>query len=240
MKTIYIPKGETAHYDQLYAERIIVDGCLRVNHSLDAKTIGGKGTIHAGKVSASTIRIGYLDACCVLCKRLMASRVDAPEVFASESVAVSCVLSACMVETQKLTVALCEVEEIKAKDMITVPARRWSLFGILLITTLQAIVTSISARLSKGEIVDAEYTPVETSTEEKPSSSTERPPYTSDSVSIPTSEAAMPVDEELNRIINLFKLARESGYTLRLIPGTPEENAPVFDFDQERIIRPAA
>ena len=48
------------------------------------------------------------------------------------------------------------------------------------------------------------------------------------------------MDEELNRVINLFKLAREQGYTLRLIPGTPEENAPVFDFDQGRIIRPAA
>lgn len=30
------------------------------------------------------------------------------------------------------------------------------------------------------------------------------------------------------------------GYTLKLIPGTPEENAPVFDFENERILRPAA
>lgn len=28
--------------------------------------------------------------------------------------------------------------------------------------------------------------------------------------------------------------------TLKLIPGTPEENAPVFDFENERILRPAA
>lgn len=28
--------------------------------------------------------------------------------------------------------------------------------------------------------------------------------------------------------------------TLKLVPGTPEENAPVFDFATERIIRPAA
>ena len=48
------------------------------------------------------------------------------------------------------------------------------------------------------------------------------------------------VDEELNRIVAIFKLAREQGYTLKLIPGTPEENAPVFDFENERIIRPAA
>ena len=33
---------------------------------------------------------------------------------------------------------------------------------------------------------------------------------------------------------------REQGYTLKLIPGTPEENAPAFDFENERILRPAA
>lgn len=49
-----------------------------------------------------------------------------------------------------------------------------------------------------------------------------------------------PVDEELNRIVGIFKLAREQGYTLKLIPGTPEENAPVFDFEHERILRNAA
>jgi hypothetical protein len=47
-------------------------------------------------------------------------------------------------------------------------------------------------------------------------------------------------DFELKRIIGLYKLARESGYTLRLVPGTPEENAPVFDFDKVEIVRPAA
>lgn len=48
------------------------------------------------------------------------------------------------------------------------------------------------------------------------------------------------MDEELNRIVGIFKLAREQGYTLKLIPGTPEENAPVFDFEHERILRNAA
>ena len=55
-----------------------------------------------------------------------------------------------------------------------------------------------------------------------------------------TAKDEEPVDEELNRIIGLFKLSREQGYTLTLIPGTPEENAPVFDFAAERIIRHAA
>lgn len=245
-KTIYIPKGETVQYERLYAERVIVDGCLRVEKGLDAKVIGGKGSIHAGKVSAKTIRIGYLDACSVMCKRLLASRVDTPELFASESVTVSCVLSACLVETPKLTVALCEVEELKAQDMVTVPARRWSVFGILFVTTLQAIVAAISAKLGKGEVMDADYTPVEEPVEEDPSTTTAHagresgPEPASSSAPVSASMTAGLVDEELNRIVNLFTLLRENGYTLRVIPGTPEANAPVFDAEQGRIIRPAA
>ena len=56
----------------------------------------------------------------------------------------------------------------------------------------------------------------------------------------PVKKGEEPVDEELNRFIGMFKLARKSGYTLKLIPGTPEENAPVFDVTTRNIIRPAA
>lgn len=234
MKTIYIPKGETVRHESLYADRIVVDGCLQVEHGLDAKVISGKGIIHAGKVTANIIRISTLDACTVMCKRLLADRVDAPEVFASESVTVSCVLFSCLVKTPKLTAAVCDVEELEATDVVKVPAKRRSLFGILLYTTLQSLWLALQAAMTRGEAIDADYEPVQPAEEE----STEQPEETT-----PVQDAdgtAEPVDEELNRMINLFKLAREQGYTLRLIPGTPEENAPVFDFDQERIIRPAA
>ncbi len=234
MKTIYIPKGETVRYESLYADRIVVDGCLRVEHGLDAKIISGNGIIHAGKVTGNTIRIGTLDACSVMCKQLLAKRVDAPEVFASESVTVSCVLSACMVDTPKLTVAVCEVEELKVKDVVKVPAKRWSLFGILLYTTLQSLWFALWAAMTRGEAIDADYEPVQPAEEEAAEQPEKAAPVQK------VHKVAEPVDEELNRVINLFKLAREQGYTLRLVPGTPEENAPVFDFDQERIIRPAA
>lgn len=243
MKTIYIPKGETVRYHDLHADRIIVDGCLRVECALTAKVIGGNGVVHAGKVSANTIRTGYLDACSVLCKRLLAERVDAPEVFASECVVVSGVLSACMVETPKLTAAIYEVEELKVKDLVSVQAKQRSIWAILFITTLQAIIAAISARLSKTETMDADYEAAG-STAEDTATPAAQPTQAVAPVAPPATElsskATRPVDEELNRIVNLFLLARKSGYTLRLIPGTPEENAPVFDFEQERIIRPAA
>ena len=47
-------------------------------------------------------------------------------------------------------------------------------------------------------------------------------------------------DFELKRVVSTFKLLRSSGYTLRIVPGTPEENAPVFDPELEQILRPAA
>ena len=46
-------------------------------------------------------------------------------------------------------------------------------------------------------------------------------------------------DFELKRLVSIFKLLREQGYTLRIVPGTPEENAPVFDFEDD-VLRPAA
>lgn len=234
MKSIYIPKGETVRYESLYADRIVVDGCLRVEHGLDAKTISGKGIIHAGKVTGNTIRIGTLDACSVMCKRLLADRVDVAEVFASESITVSCVLSACLVETTKLTACICEIEELKARNVVRVPTKRWSLFSILFYTALQSLWFALRAAMTRGEAIDADYEPVQSAEEE----TVEQPEEPT-----PIQEAdgtAEPVDEELNRVVNLFKLVREQGYTLRLVPGTPEENAPVFDFEQERIIRPAA
>ena len=46
-------------------------------------------------------------------------------------------------------------------------------------------------------------------------------------------------DFELQRMIGTFKLLRDKGYTMRILPGTPEENAPVFDFAAENM-QPAA
>ena len=46
--------------------------------------------------------------------------------------------------------------------------------------------------------------------------------------------AANEGDVELKRIVSSFLLLRDQDYTLRVLPGTPEENAPVFDFEGAR------
>ena len=214
MKTVYIPKGETVSYETLETDRLVVKGCLKVTYGIKARTISGGGMITAGTVSADDIRVDDLEAASVTCQRLIAKRVQTPELFAFESAAVSCFLSSAFVATGKLTVALSEIDEVKADEVIHLKPRKRSLFRLLLASALLSFWTSLTARPVKREVMDADFEPVKKDEE--------------------------PVDEELNRFIGMFKLARESGYTLKIIPGTPEENAPVFGTGSGTDIRPAA
>lgn len=223
MKTMYIPKGQTVCYDTLETEHLVVQGCLHVTYGLKAKTISGNGAILAGTVSADDIHARELEAAAVYCLRLAAGRVQAAEVFASESAAVSCCLRADYVSADRLTVALHEVGKIDAREVISLPPRRRSLFRLLLASALRSAWMSLTAP-REGKIMDAEFRQVEEA-EAEPSD---------------TSTAEIAKDEELSRIVNLFQLLRSSGYTLKIVPGTPEENAPKFNFETEHIDFPAA
>lgn len=214
MKTTYIPKGETVCYETLETDRLVVKGCLKVAYGIKAKTISGGGVIIAGTMSADDIRVDDLEAASVTCQRLIAKRVQTPELFAFESAAVSCFLSSAFVATGKLTVALSEIDEVKADEVIHLKPKKRSLFRLLLASALRSFWTSLTARPVKDEVMDADFEPVKKDEE--------------------------PVDEELNRFVGMFKLARESGYTLKIIPGTPEKNAPVFGTGSGTDIRPAA
>lgn len=214
MKTVYIPKGETVRYETLATDRLVVKGCLKVTYGIKARTISGGGMITAGTVSADDIRVDDLEAASVTCQRLIAKRVQTPELFAFESAAVSCFLSSAFVATGKLTVALSEIDEVKADEVIHLKPKKRSLFRLLLASALRSFWTSLTARPVKREVMDVDFEPVKKDEE--------------------------PVDEELNRFVGMFKLARESGYTLKIIPGTPEKNAPVFGTGSGTDIRPAA
>ena len=242
MKTVYIPKGETVRYESLTTEHLVVHGCLQVSNGIKARTITGQGTISAGTIDADVIRVDDVEAGSIVCKRLLAKRVQSPEVFASESAAVSCFLSAAYVETGRLTVTLSEIDEVKAEEVVNLTPKKRTLFGTLFASLLRSIWTALTVPGQK------EPTVMTDACEAMPEGVTES---TQEETQEPEAEQAAPceeenavepeaVDEELNRIVGIFKLAREQGYTLKLIPGTPEENAPAFDFENERILRPAA
>lgn len=235
MKTVYIPAGETVKYESLVTENLIVDGCLKVVYGVKAKSISGRGVISAGTVYADDISIGEIEAAAVVCVRAAAKRIDAPEVYASEALAVSCFLSAAYVETGKLTVALSDVDEAKADEIIHLPRAGKSLLGMLIASLFRSLRARLFAKPAVGEVLDADFEPFY-----KKSAAEEDPMETALDEEEDSDAEAEPVDEELNRVVSLFKLSREAGYTLRLIPGTPEENAPVFDFAAETIVQKAA
>ena len=242
MKTVYIPKGETVHYESLATEHLVVRGHLHVDYGIKAKTITGGGTINAGTVDADVIRVDDVESGSIVCKRLLAKRVQAPEVFASESAAVSSFLSAAYVETGRLTVALSEIDEVNAQEVINLTPKKRTLLGTLLASLLRSFWTVLTVPGQK------EPTVMTDACEEVPEDVTEPVP---EETQEPETERAARWAEvgaagaaaggvARSRGVGRCRRAREQGYTLKLIPGTPEENAPVFDFENERILRPAA
>ena len=219
MKTMYIPKGQALNYDSLETEHLVVNGTLNVAHGLKARTISGDGLILAGTISADDIRIREMEAASVYCLRLAAKRVQAAEVFASGSAAVSCYLCADYVAADRLAVALHEVGKIDAREVAVLTPKKRSLFQLLLASALRSLWASIT-QPRKREVLDAEYRQVQ----EEP----------------PAEQPEAPRDEELERFTAIFKLLRRSGYTLKIIPGTPEENAPTFEAVFGQADRPAA
>lgn len=242
MKTVYIPKGKTVHYEALVTDHLVVKGCLNVTYGVKAKTISGTGVLCVGSAEADSVCIGSLEAATVVCKRLIAKRVQAPEVFASESAVVSDFLSAAYVETGRLTVAISEIDEVKADEVINLAKKKRTLLGTLLASILRSLWTGLTTHREYNEVMDAEYTPVTEEKSGQPGSDHAEAdtPAEQSQMEVDVASQSAPADEELNRFINLFKLTRESGFTLKIIPGTPEENAPVFDFETGTIQRPAA
>ena len=150
MKTVYIPKGETVRYESLTTEHLVVHGCLEVTPGIKARTIAGRGTVRAGAVNADVIRVDDMDAGSIVCKRLLAKRVQSPEVFASESATVSCFLSAAYVETGRLTVTLSEIDEVKAEEVVNLTPKKAHAFGTLLASLLRLVLDSLDRPRSKG------------------------------------------------------------------------------------------
>lgn len=242
MKTVFIPKGETVHYEKLTTEHLVVQGYLEVDNDIKAKTISGSGFVRAGAVSADTICLDELETSYTVCRKLICKRAESAELFASESAAVSCFLSAAYVETGKLTVAASQIDEVHADEVVNLPVKKRGLLSTLLVSALRSLWTKWTVPADHSQVQDASYTQVPDEGTTEAFGEPEAEPAAPQCETGLQQESVAPaeVDEELNRFVNMFKLLRESGYTLRIIPGTPEENAPVFDFEKEQIIRKAA
>ena len=216
MKTVYIPAGATYNYETLATDNVIVHGHLHVANGLKAKHISGRGFITAGEVSADIVDVTELECGTVICRRLLAQRVSVNEAMISESAAVSRFFSANFVKAPSLTVAVSEIGEVDAeKIMHLTPKPR---------TEAEEPSDTPEDAETKANIAKIVQEVLAQQAAEKAACE---------------NDANEADDFELQRMVSTFKLLRSKGYTLRILPGTPEENAPVFDFAAESI-QPAA
>ena len=249
MKTIYIPKGETVQYEVLVTDRLVVRGCLRVAGDIRAKSICGDGVIHAGSVHANVIRADEVESAEVVCKRLIAKRVQTPTLVASDCAVVSCYLSASHVETGKLTVAVSEIDQLKADEVVNLGAKKRGMLRTLLAAALRSFWVSLTApRPKKARKAGRRRAKASSQRKQAKLDAAVRAEIAKTVQEVMEQErarqdSAPSVDDgdfELKRLVSMFTLLREHGYTLRILPGTPEENAPSFDSETGTILRPAA
>ena len=116
MKTLYVPKGKTLHYERLECQTIIADGTLVVDGAVRAKRITGKGLLDAGSVYSPAVSVRDLDTVKVVCDLLAAEYVRAVEVIVSSSAVVSRYLEAEYVEARKLTVSKHQISELRVAE----------------------------------------------------------------------------------------------------------------------------
>ena len=242
MKKVFIPAGESRSYETLVTEHLVVDGHLNVVNGLKAKTISGTGVITAGEVSADVCHIGELETATAIFRKLMARRVSAAEIFASDCACVTHFLSAAYVETGRLTVSVSEIDKVNADEIITLQKKR-GMFGALVASSLRAFWLDLTAPID--DYMDAEFEPVDKSKDTSIDPAVQKEIARTVRQILKEQEKEASISEpdedfELKRVISTFKLLRDKGYTLRILPKTPEENAPVFDLEKKQIIRPAA
>ena len=150
MKTVYIPAGATYNYETLVTDDVIVHGHLHVTNGLKAKHISGRWFITAGEVSADIVDVTELECGTVICRRLMAQRVSVNEAMISESAAVSRFFSANYVKAPSLTVAVSEIGEADADEIVHLTPKPRGMILTLLLSMLRTFWLRLTASRPQG------------------------------------------------------------------------------------------
>lgn len=221
MKNLYIPKGETVHYETLFCPHIVNDGVLQVSGSICADTITGSGMIDANTVSARHISAMNVDCLSLMAETLTAERVTAVEVIVSGAATISCCLDAEYVEAPKLTVAKSKVGTLRATDVVNLPPKRYSVLGVLAAGYLRRLWLSLTCHTPKkarhASAADAARKPGNGKTT---SGATADP---SVATVLQMAEEKTPPDADLEddfefkRLKAMYRLLKDVGYTLRIV-----------------------
>ena len=150
MKTVYIPAGATYNYETLVTDDVIVHGHLHVTNGLKAKHISGRVFLTAGEVSADIVDVTELECGTVICRRLLAQRVSCNEAMISESAAVSRFFSANYVKAPSLTVAVSEIGEADAEEIVHLTPKPRGMLLTLLFSKLRTFWLRLTASRPQG------------------------------------------------------------------------------------------
>ena len=235
MKNLYIPKGRALHYETLSCQDIVNDGVLEVEGTLHARNITGKGVIDAGTISARNVAAMDVECAVLISETLVAERMCAAEVKLSVSATVSCYLEAEYVEVPKLTVAKHSIGTLKAEDVVTLPEKKRGIAGTLLAGFFRRLWLSLSRRIP----MDAEYVQIK-EPEAKDAQAPQEKTGAQAQADTNMADADLEDDFEFKRLKAMYRLLRESGYTLRITQREAPAAAPQASHEPETFLPKAA
>ena len=227
MKNLYIPKGKTLRYEALACRNIVNDGVLIVESKIQARHISGKGVINAGSIACRSLSATDIDAAYITTGKLAAERVCASEVKVSGAAVVSCCLEAAYVVTPKLTVALSEVGEMDAQEVVNLPNKRRGILAALFAGFCRRLWMSLTHRLP----MDAKCAPVEQ--QQSDIMGYQNRKFIDSEAPEGDPNADLWQDFEFKRLAALYRLLKSEGYALRLAPFPAPSTKECPDFTYE-------
>ena len=115
---------------------------------------------------------------------------------------------------------------VDAEEIIVLKPHKYGMLFTLLASSLRSLWTFLTCSDVDDDAMDAQWKAIREKKAQDPM------PVTREEIARTVREIMAQEEEEdfeLKRVIAEFKLLRKQGLTLKVIPGTPEENAPKFD-----------
>jgi len=149
MKTLFIEKGMVTEQQDIYAERIVVNGTLKVSGKLQGKQICGKGTIDAGFIIADEISCPIIHADEIVAGAIVADKILARKITAHSDIYAKTYLGADSVSATKITAANTGITAMVVDEFISLKPKNYSILQMIFSSWLHSTINS-----SKNEKAD--------------------------------------------------------------------------------------
>lgn len=127
VERFYVPRGQTTRLENLYAEKLIVDGSLIVSGKLCAGICRGNGSVQAADMEADTLRLSSVTCDGSLTAReITAQRVYAESVHVTKHIWCLVSLIAKFVVAPSVATPLLGCENGDIQECVIIPQRKYS------------------------------------------------------------------------------------------------------------------